>query len=1283
MRRLALLLTATVFFSGWPAYAGGAGAVPAEMESAAAVTEVRQDGAVQMSEMKEKNADGSGEKRAAEPGLPFAFADYYKDPNVISDAAFFGSWDAAAGEWLAAPRLNYSAYPELSNVEARAKEGDYAACKTLLRSYYKRKFSTFQRSNLSGSFNNYLEFMAYKHNILYTWSANKLAALLTAQPEWGWIEGDVSYLKSTDLSSPKAFYLVTLTKEDAVVEIKSKETGKEFEPRIEGMVNGQLRTFPADADTYISAGSNNRNVYGHEEKLLVAESPTSIGKWTEPANSNANVTEPVDENTYRTYLKFDLSGILPGDKLDSLTLKLYARNAGGEAARDILAVECYTTTWNEDNLIWTTGQIQHSLYSWYGDEGPAWRSNGFDNHFFRMEEDPIRFAKPSLPGNIAYFQNTGDKEGLYQAARMITHFIKTQPDPSWQKNLDASVRGQMFPEYLAYFVDYEDVVPDDVWVGILKYCFTLGEFLALPGPFDFDKQNNWGLYHVKGLLITAMYLEEFITAPDWLRQGYEWFEVLSETNILEDGTCVEGSLSYTSNTATDMVWPSTILEQLGRDPSELAFSERFDTKARRLARYLMDMSGPGFCDTQKGDGGVFTSGFTGKLKELGLKLGEPNLLWAGTSGREGTKPDYTSVFYPVGGKMAMRSDWSKDALYLFSNCDDTGHVSHGHYDDNNIILFAYGEYLLADPLYYTLGGLNGDPRHIWLVGTTGHNTVLVNDSHQVTAGDGLRRLGEYRGWETNNGFDFISQTTQTYTEAKHTREILFVKNKFWVVTDFLKHNNGPVGNTYEQLWHFRPNAGITIDPETKTIETHFSTANLKIVPVLTPDYAPFADYDEKASGIKKGYYSGGNMSITDADYASYKKTDITEDTAFNTILFPTDVMHDYDVTAENLTTNVAANKAAATRIRYMDKKTGVETVGIYYNLLDKEMLTERKADRYSTDGQMLYVERSGENETLKTAFLTNGKHIFDTAESTELIKSTARLENISVRWQGSSVYLDSMNTLPLEGLTVYGDEKTIRSVFVNDESVPFRQQGRYIYFGDKPVIEDDKEPEKDEGGGSQTSPSQSNNHGSSGGSIGGAVTPPVTSDEPVRTKTPFLDVAEDRWSYPYIQRLSESGAINGVTETLFEPTRPVTREEFVKMMVTAFPFPDTADGGLTFSDVPSEHWSAKYIKTAAELGVIRGIAPERFGLGERITREDLAVMIDRLAQYFGCRLEADGEPPVFADSDQISAYARSAVERLAKQGIVAGGENGEFLPKSPATREQAAKIICLMLELVK
>ncbi len=171
----------------------------------------------------------------------------------------------------------------------------------------------------------------------------------------------------------------------------------------------------------------------------------------------------------------------------------------------------------------------------------------------------------------------------------------------------------------------------------------------------------------------------------------------------------------------------------------------------------------------------------------------------------------------------------------------------------------------------------------------------------------------------------------------------------------------------------------------------------------------------------------------------------------------------------------------------------------------------------------------------------------------------------------------------------------------------------------------------------------------------------------------FKDVESDRWSYDYIMELKEAGIVSGDGEN-FRPTDKVTREEFVKMLVLSLGI--TPEGTANFSDVASDAWYHDYIAVAVEKGIVNGISDIEFGIGRSISRQDMAVMTVRALTSFGAALQG-GEAPVFTDEDGIADYAKEAVKVLAAAGILSGSE-GKFAPVDNLTREQAAKVLCMI-----
>ena len=78
-----------------------------------------------------------------------------------------------------------------------------------------------------------------------------------------------------------------------------------------------------------------------------------------------------------------------------------------------------------------------------------------------------------------------------------------------------------------------------------------------------------------------------------------------------------------------------------------------------------------------------------------------------------------------------------------------------------------------------------------------------------------------------------------------------------------------------------------------------------------------------------------------------------------------------------------------------------------------------------------------------------------------------------------------------------------------------------------------------------------------------------------------------------------------------------------------------------------------------------------------MTREDFATIIVRAAEAFGYEFEADDA--VFADDAEISGYAKDAIYKLKKAGIISGKGENNFAPKATATRAEAAKIIASVI----
>lgn len=182
----------------------------------------------------------------------------------------------------------------------------------------------------------------------------------------------------------------------------------------------------------------------------------------------------------------------------------------------------------------------------------------------------------------------------------------------------------------------------------------------------------------------------------------------------------------------------------------------------------------------------------------------------------------------------------------------------------------------------------------------------------------------------------------------------------------------------------------------------------------------------------------------------------------------------------------------------------------------------------------------------------------------------------------------------------------------------------------------------------------------------------ITADEKEKA---FNDLDGYEWANEAIEYLKKQKIITGYPDGSFRPDANITREEFVKILVLAMELsPIYSDN--TFSDVISGSWYEQTVKTAASLGIVNGIDKDIFGVGENITRQDLVTMVYRAALYQNINLKSGTNS--ITDFDEISEYAREAVLKLTRAGIINGVGNGVFAPKSFATRAETAKIIYML-----
>ena len=187
-------------------------------------------------------------------------------------------------------------------------------------------------------------------------------------------------------------------------------------------------------------------------------------------------------------------------------------------------------------------------------------------------------------------------------------------------------------------------------------------------------------------------------------------------------------------------------------------------------------------------------------------------------------------------------------------------------------------------------------------------------------------------------------------------------------------------------------------------------------------------------------------------------------------------------------------------------------------------------------------------------------------------------------------------------------------------------------------------------------------------------------DQPEDSGNIFTDVEETNWAYPYIEKLYTEKIMEGDGNGKFDPKRAIRREEFLKILLLALNVEINEESESNFKDVDSNAWYAPFVNTAYALEISNGMGDGTFGIGQTISRQDMAVLACRVAQMKGITITSESFK-ILTDINSVSAYAKESVQLLANAGIISGDEYSIFNPQGNALREQAAKIICMLMEI--
>jgi hypothetical protein len=173
----------------------------------------------------------------------------------------------------------------------------------------------------------------------------------------------------------------------------------------------------------------------------------------------------------------------------------------------------------------------------------------------------------------------------------------------------------------------------------------------------------------------------------------------------------------------------------------------------------------------------------------------------------------------------------------------------------------------------------------------------------------------------------------------------------------------------------------------------------------------------------------------------------------------------------------------------------------------------------------------------------------------------------------------------------------------------------------------------------------------------------------------FSDLPSSHWAAALIQELCQKDMIKGYPGGIFSPENSITRAEFTKLIVKAAGLGEVKPPEPTFVDVKPGDWYYGYVEAAAGAGLVTGTETREFLPNEKITREQLAVILVR-GMHREAAAQADADPKTeFADDREIALWARGSVFDAVQEGLVSGYPDNTFRPQNSATRSEACAMV--------
>lgn len=900
----------------------------------------------------------------------------------MSDSDFFSKFDLATSG--------------MEDVKNAVDKNDYSAAKSEFVKYLSRRKAEGQAAafEANASWENYGQAILPLDNILtgpYEFDV-WLNRFTVTSKEYALYEVDLTKKTQEELNNQAISVMLFERQKQAFPVIVASKEYSGYEPVLTVETKeGGVYTITADNDTYINSGATS-TTYGNETELYVKEQSDSL-------------SSPFGSQTRRAYINFSLAEAA-NQTVTKATMKIYARLADNATidSLDVHVISVGDTMWDENKLTWAT--VGGNIYSYQNAENPTWQQPSGADSEYQNVTSRFWYARSMAYEYLTYLENPekyADEHPLYPDGSVfgeklisLMDAFATQKNYGFNRTLETGERLNRWVDVLDALIDTPAVQnnPDKV-CNIVSFMWGDCNYLA---GLDISNGSywwsNWRIVANAGFYKGNEYFPEWKNYSTWRNKADYNVNYTLDLLFQDDMSFGEAGPAY-AVWCVELFGDCMRMASLNGRPMDKTFTE----KLRYAARFAAESIYPDGFDTNIGD-----SNYKDRMsvfEDLAKFYGNDSILNAFVNGTDEKNPEYYSSIYKNANTMMMRNSWNpEETVYLqFNNNPFDGHA---HPDSNSVVMYAYGKPLLVDSGRYSYSSFNSVYNELRYA--SAHNTV---EAVGVSMGSHASSAHELEYAVTNDVFDFGTTSQTGYSDTTHTRNVMYLKEGFAIVTDYV---TGNASREYRQNWHFMPSSNATMDAN--TAKTNFyNEANVTI-----------ANATSDSAVIRDGYHSADYGLVASAKYASFGK--VGKEVKFDTLLYPTKAGD--DVTAEVIDLAEDDNSKAALKL-FVDGKT------MYYYVENTEE-SDGTFGKYETDAKMAYVEKNNKNVSL-----VGGKYLTSTDSDDPLIESCSNITAINVECDGTSVNITGENLIPStdEDAIFIGLGKNVKNVYLNGEKIDF------------------------------------------------------------------------------------------------------------------------------------------------------------------------------------------------------------------------------------------------------